>query len=221
MTTPPRPTTPPPPPPPPAAPGGPAPEAAALWAIPATDSSLELPLRILGMLLALAVTDPTTWFSGSGMRLLLPLLALLGAWFTAPAVAARPVADNFHWYRRLVQQRNTAFTVVCVLLAAMNPPPVWLACCDTGLLLTYLLCLDAVDGGPPGRRVLQRPTALLGAYASSAVVLAAAFTPVTAAGSWARLLAALAVAATAGALAAAVRHGSTRRPAAESPDDVG
>jgi len=189
---------------PPPAPGGPAPEAAALWIAPAAGTGMDGPVRAIGTVLALAVTDPTTWFAGSPARLLLPLLALAGAWFAAPAVAARPVTGNFRWHRRLLSQRNTAFAVACVVLAATFTPPAWLACCDTGLLLTYLLCLDAVDGGPPARQLIHRPLALLAAYGSSAAVLAAALLPAPAIGPWGRLLAAAALAATAASLTAAL-----------------
>jgi hypothetical protein len=212
LTTPATPTPPPAVQPPPSAPGGPTPDAADLWAAPAARYATDGPLRGIGLLLALAVTDPTSWFAGSPARLLLPVIAVGGAWLAAPAVAARPVTGSFLWYRRLLQQRNTAFAVACVLFAAAIAPPAWLACCDTGLLLTYLLVLDAVDGGPPAQQVLHSPLALLAAYGSGAAVLAAALLPAPAIGSWGRLLAAAALVATAASLAAALLLRRRSRP---------
>ena len=80
------------------------------------------------------------------------------------------------------------------MLAAADTPPDWLAACDAAVLLSYLLCVDAVAAGPPGARLIRRPSTLLAAYAATALVLAAAFLPTTSAGSWSRLVAALALA---------------------------
>jgi len=218
-------------PPPPAAPGilpeaapGWTPEPAPgsgfdVWAVPASSvfgsSGQDWTLRLLAGLLALAVTDPAGWFSGSLMRLLVPLVAVVGALFAGGPVAARPVAISFRWASRLSQHRNTMFTACCVLLAALVHPPVWLAACDTALLLSYLLLLDAIVGGPPAAELLRRPAALLSVYAGCAVVLAAVLVPVASTGSWARLVAALALAASGtGALTALRLH---RRPPPPPP----
>ncbi|MEY9963559.1 hypothetical protein ABIA33_001592 [Streptacidiphilus sp. MAP12-16] len=182
----------------------PAPEAAQLWAVPSRSRDLEWSVRLLGCAIAVLVTDPTAWLSRPPIDLLLPLLAVVGAWFAAPPLTARPVASGFRWYTRLARHRNTAFAVGCVLLAAANRPPGWLAACDTALLLTYLLCVDAVAAGPPGARLVRRPLALLTAYGASALVLTAALLPVAATGTWARLLAALALGASGAAVAGAV-----------------
>ena len=208
MTTPPpaapAPAAPPAVPPPPSAPGGPAPLAATDWAVPETDSQ-DWTLRLLGALLGLAVSDPVGWFSDFPGRLLLPLGALLGALAAAGPMAARPVVRDARWRRQLGRHRNTLFTAGCVLLAALLPPPGWLAACDVALLLSYLLLLDASVGGPPAARLLRRPLALLSVYAGCAVVLAAALVPVAATGAWARLVAALAIAASGAGVLAALR----------------
>lgn len=220
MTAPPPPPAPPAPdapdapavPPPPPGPDGPAASDATVWAVPESDRR-EWGLRLLGVPLALAVTDPAGWFSGSPARLLLPLFAVLGALAGAGPVAARPVVSDTRWRRQLVRYRNSLFTAGCVLFAALIPPPGWLAACDTVLLLSYLLLLDAFVGGPPAAGLLRRPLALLSLYAGSGVVLAAALVPVDATGAWARLIAALAIAASgAGVLAALRLRGRAARP---------
>jgi hypothetical protein len=235
-------TTPPPPPaprsaavpPPPAAPG-PLPDAVPDWTptpasggaadapsepVPASfgEGNLDWTLRLLGALLAVAVTDPAGWFSGSPSRLLVPVFVVLGALFAAGPVAFRPVADDRRWQGRLSRFRNTLFVAACVLLAAAIPPPGWLAACDTALLLSYLLLLDAVVGGPPAAGLLRRPLALVSVYAGCAVVLAGALLPIAATGAWARLVAALALSASAVGVLTALRlrhrpaSGPTRRP---------
>ena len=179
-------------PPPPTAPGGATPEAD-LWASPRPADDLAWPMRLLGCLIAVAVSDPTAWFAGSALRLLLPLCALAAAYVAAPPLSARPTGGDFRWRIQLLRHRNTAFVLGSVLVAAVNRPPGWLAAVDTALLLGYLLLLDGVVAGPPGARLLRRPRALLAAVGASALVLAAALLPVHGGGAWARLLAALAL----------------------------
>ncbi|QMU75780.1 hypothetical protein GXW83_08545 [Streptacidiphilus sp. PB12-B1b] len=192
---------------PPVAPGGPAPEAEA-WAAPSAPGGPfggpEWPLRLLGCVLALAVTDPAGWFSGSLGRLLLPVFAIAGAVAAAGPMTARPVVRDSRLRAQIPRHRNTLFVVGCVVLAALIPPPGWLAACDTALLLCYLLSLDAVVGGPSALRLLRRPLVLVAFFGSSALVLAAALLPVGTAGPWARLLAALAIAASTASVAAAL-----------------
>jgi hypothetical protein len=101
--------------------------------------------------------------------------------------------------------------VMCVVLAATDPPPGWLAAVDAALLLTYLLAVDAVAAGPPGLRLLRRPLTLLAAYGATALVLAAALLPTTAMGPSSRLLAALALGAAAAAVAVAMTARGRRR----------
>lgn len=189
---------------PPPAPGGATPEAAAAWAEPAPTAAPDWPLRLLGCVVAAAVTDPPGWLAGSPSRLLEPLLAVLAACFAAVPMAGRPVATDSRWPARLSRHRNTLFLVGCVLLAAAIPPPAWLACCDTALLLGYLLGLDAVVGGPPAVRMLRRPLTVPAVVGSTALVLAAALVPVSATGAWARLLAAVAIAVSGGCVAGAL-----------------
>ena len=150
-------------------------------------------MRLLGCLIAVAVSDPTAWFAGSALRLLLPLCALAAAYVAAPPLSARPTGGDFRWRIQLLRHRNTAFVLGSVLVAAVNRPPGWLAAVDTALLLGYLLLLDGVVAGPPGARLLRRPRVLLAAVGASALVLAAALLPVHGGGAWARLLAALAL----------------------------
>ncbi|MFC1413056.1 hypothetical protein ACEZCY_09080 [Streptacidiphilus sp. N1-12] len=173
-------------------------------------SGVDQLARYLGCLVALLVTDPTAWAGRPTVDLVLPLAAGLAAWFAATPLTARPVALGFRWRNRLSRHRNTAFAVMCVVLAAFNPPPGWLAACDTALLLTYLLCVDALAAGPPAARLLRRPLVLLCAYGASAVALTAALLPVAPTGPWARLLAALALAGAAAAVIAALTP--RRRP---------
>lgn len=168
------------------------------------ENAPDLPLRLIGVLLAVLVTDPAAWFHRPPVDLVLPLLAGGAAWFAAVPVTARPVATGFRWRTRLARHRNSAFAVGCVLLAAANPPPVWLAGCETALLLSYLIALDAVTAGPPAARLLRRPLPLLAAYAASAAVFAAALLPVAPAGGWSRLVAAVALAGAGAALLAAL-----------------
>ncbi|MHA6759503.1 hypothetical protein [Streptacidiphilus sp. PAMC 29251] len=180
-----------------------APSAAAVPA-PAPVQGLDQLARLLGCIVALLVTNPAGWGAHPWSYLVLPLLAALIAWFAATPLTARPVAYGFRWRARLSRHRNTAFAVMCVVLAAFNHPPGWLAACDTALLLTYLLCVDALAAGPPAARPLRRPLVLLCAYGASGIALAAALLPVAPSGPWARLLAALALAAAAAAVIAAL-----------------
>jgi hypothetical protein len=192
----------------PAAPSAPAPATPA----PAVSApaSAEAPqnlgplVRLLGVVLAVLVTDPTSWGSRPVPYLTFTVLAAVAAWFGADPLTARPVAISFRWRSRLSRHRNTAFAVMCVVLAAFNRPPDWLAGCDVALLLTYLLCVDALAAGPPAVRLLRRPLVLCCAFGGSALALAAALVPVTPSGSWARLLAALALAGAAAAVVAAL-----------------
>ncbi|MEY9842363.1 hypothetical protein [Streptacidiphilus sp. EB103A] len=168
-----------------------------------TTPTLDRPVQLLGCALALLVTDPTAWAGRPLPDLVVPLFALAAACYAAAPLAARPVATGYRWFARLARHRNTAFAVLCIVLAATDPPPAWLAAVDAVLLLTYLLAVDAVAAGPPGLRLLRRPVTLLAAYGGTAAVLAAALLPTTPLGPSARLFAALALAAAGGAVAVA------------------
>ena len=168
-------------------------------------------VRLLGLAVALLVTDPTGWVSRSLPGLALTLAVAVVGWFAATPLTARPIALGFTWRARLTRHRNTAFAVLCVLVAAVHRPPDWLAACDAALLLSYLLLLDAVAAGPPAARLLRRPLALGCAYGSSGVVLAAALVPVAPTGPWVRLLAAVALAGAAAAVLTALSNRSPRR----------
>jgi hypothetical protein len=173
--------------------------------------ALDRPVQLLGCALALLVTDPTAWAGRPNGDAVLPLLALAAAVFAAAPLAARPVADGYRWHARLSRHRNTAFAVMCVVLAATDPPPAWLAAVDAVLLLTYLLAVDAVTAGPPGLRLLRRPLTLLAAYGGTAAVLAAALLPTTPLGPSARILAALALTTAGTAVAVGVGVRGRRR----------
>jgi hypothetical protein len=166
--------------------------------------TLDRPAQLLGCVLALLVTNPAAWAGRPATDLVVPLFALAAAFFAAAPLTARPVATGYRWHARLSRHRNTAFAVMCIVLAAVDPPPAWLAAVDSILLLTYLLAVDAVVAGPPGLRLLRRPLTLLAAYGGTAAVLSAALLPTTPLGPTARLLAALALAAAGGAVAVAV-----------------
>ena len=170
---------------------------------PAPGPSLDRPIQILGCALALLVTDPTTWAGRPILDVLEPLFALAAAVFAAAPLTARPVATGHRWYARLSRHRNTAFAVMCIVLAATDSPPAWLAVVDAVLLLTYLLAVDAVAAGPPGLRLLRRPLTLLAAYGGTATVLAAALLPTTALGPSSRLIAAVALTGAGAAVAVA------------------
>ncbi|MGW7712611.1 hypothetical protein [Streptomyces sp. NPDC054771] len=99
---------------------------------------------------------------------------------------------------------------MAIAVAAATSPAVWLVVCIAALLLAYLLVTDAWTAGvntPPGQ---PQATPALAAAAATAVVLLAAQAPV-AGTSWARLPAALAIAATTVCLVLALRT-SLRSP---------
>ena len=166
--------------------------------------TLDRPVQLLGCALALLVTDPTAWSGRPTVDFVVPLFALAAALFAAAPLTARPVADGYRWYARLARHRNTAFAVMCIVLAATDPPPDWLAAVDAVLLLSYLLAVDAVASGPPGLRLLRRPLTLLAAYGGTAAVLVAALLPTTSLGPSSRLIAALALAGAGAAVAVAL-----------------
>jgi hypothetical protein len=168
------------------------------------DAAVNLPVRLLGVLGAVLATDPPGWADRPRLQLVLPLALAMGAWFAATPVSARPVATGYRWFQRLARHRNTAFAAICVLVAALNPPPTWLAACEVALLLSYLVLLDSIVAGPPAARLLRSPWTLSAAYCAAAVVLAAAVLPVAPSGAWARLAAAVALVAAAAAVTAAL-----------------
>ncbi|MBF9071397.1 hypothetical protein [Streptacidiphilus fuscans] len=177
--------------------------------------------RALGVALACAASDPLSLVrSGlpstdgsfgelAGRVVALAALVLL-CWFGAPPVVARPVSGDARWHSRLARHRNTAVAVGFVLVAAIGSPPVWLMACDAGLLLAYLVFVDAVAGGPPGAAQLRDGSLLFCAVAAQALVLAGATVSVAATGAWARVVAALLVLLVGAATALALLRGRAR-----------
>ncbi|WP_441248499.1 hypothetical protein [Kitasatospora sp. McL0602] len=144
--------------------------------------------RAVAVALALGAAAPGL----SGGSLFVAALAVLGAWWAGPVVAARPVRQSAALRPMLVRHRNTVFAAGCVLLAAVQTPPLWLAGCVTALLLGYLLLVDAFAAGPAGVRQWRARAVPAAAYGASALVLAAACLPLDGL-PWGRAVAALAV----------------------------
>lgn len=193
---------------------------------PFTTSRGALPGRavlLIGLALAICVTDPTDVSARGVSGWLLTVLAALAAVWAAPAVARRPAIETTHWSAQLARHRNTVFAVAAVCLATFSDPPVWLMAVDAALLLAYLLGVDLLAAGPIGVRQLRRGVAPLTAAAAIAVVLLGARSPVDSGAVWGRILAAIAIAAAAAAAGAALwlRQSSKRpsRPSAPTTSD--
>ncbi len=166
--------------------------------------------RLLGTGLAVAACDPPAAVHAPLPVKMLVLGAAAAAWWAAPMVDARPVLTSMRWRTVAARRRTTVLPAAAIAVAAVTGPALWLVVCIAVLLLAYLLVTDAWTTGvtaPPGR---PRATPALAAAAATAVVLLVAQAPV-ANTSWARLSAALVVAATTVCLVLALRTGS-RRP---------
>jgi hypothetical protein len=161
------------------------------------------PARVLGIALVLAAWDLPTLVRQSPLVLTVAVVSAVPAWWAAPPVVARPVREPGRLPVQLVRHRNTVLAVGAVLLAALTGPGVVSATAVTALLLGYLLLVDAAAAGPSGRRQLQEWVAPAAALLAGGLVLAAAFLPVAPA-AFGPLLAALAVAASAGVIGLAV-----------------
>lgn len=164
-----------------------------------------LTARILGVALAVSACNPPRTLDGHLAGWALALAASGAAWWAAPMVDARPVLTSMRWTAVAVHRRNTLLAAGAVVLAALTAPAVWVAACVTGLLIAYLLVTDAWTMGATTPSGADRATPALAAGAAAAVVFAASAAPV-ADTAWARLPAALALAATAGCVALALRH---------------
>ncbi|MFI9603398.1 hypothetical protein ACIHCX_26715 [Streptomyces sp. NPDC052043] len=165
--------------------------------------------RVLGTALAVAACNPPAALHAPLPVRVLVLGAAAAAWWAAPMADARPVLTSMRWRTVAARRRTTLLPAAAIAVAAATGPPFWLVGCIAALLLAYLLVTDAWTAGvtaPPGR---PRATPALAAAAATAVVLLAAQAPV-AGTSWARLPAALAIAATAACLVLALRI--RRRP---------
>lgn len=163
--------------------------------------------RLLGTALAAAACNPPAAVHAALPVKVLVVGAAAAAWWAAPMVDARPVLNSMRWQVVAAHRRTTVLPAAAIAVAALTGPAMWLVACIAALLIAYLLVTDAWTVGvtaPPGR---PQATPALAAAAASAVVLLAAQAPV-AGTSWARLPAALAIAATTLCLFLALR---TRR----------
>lgn len=164
----------------------------------------RLAARCLGTALAVAACNPPAAVRVTPAALVGIALVAVAAWWAAPMVDARPVQTSLRWFQVAERRRTTLLAAGSVVLAAVSDPPVWLAACVTGLFVAYLLVTDVWTRGstaPPG--AVTRTPALTAAGAAAVVFLGA--TVPLAATSWARLPAALALAATAACVALALR----------------
>ncbi|WP_101383450.1 MULTISPECIES: hypothetical protein [Kitasatospora] len=156
--------------------------------------------RCLGMALLTAATNPM-----GGAMVALHLVGVAAAvgfgWWAAPPLTTRPTAPSARLHLQLARHRNTVLATAAVLLAALTQPSAWLAAAITALLLGYLLHIDAHSHA----HLPTSPGAALSACAASALVLAAALTPAQTSDA-ARLLAALGLAAAAGAVGLALHQ---------------
>lgn len=166
----------------------------------------RLPARFLGTALVVAACDPPAALSGGFGDQALVVMAAVVAWWAAPMKDERPARASMRWGELALRRRTTVLAAGSVALAAATDPPVWAAACVTALLLAYLLATDPWVLGataPAGTRTEPGPA--LAASAGCAVVFLAAQAPL-AHTAWARLPAALAVAATVTCLALVLRH---------------
>jgi hypothetical protein len=171
-----------------------------------TDPGGRLAVRCLGVALALASCDLPSVLAGSATGMTLVAVVAVAAWWAAPMVDARPVQTSIRWAALAARRRTTLLAAGSVAVAAATDPPVWLAACVGALLLAYLLVTDPWTYGVTApRETRPDPAPALAAAAACAVVFLAAQAPL-AHTSWARLPAALALAATTTCLALALRH---------------
>jgi hypothetical protein len=163
--------------------------------------------RLLGTALAVAACNPPAVVHARPPVQVLVLAAAVVAWWAAPMTDARPVLTSLRLRTVAALRRTTLLPAAAIAVAAVTGPALWLVACLTALLLAYLLVTDPWTVGvtaprPPSARAQAGPA--LGAAAAAAVVLLVAQAPV-ADTSWARLPAALAVAATVVCLVLALR----------------
>jgi hypothetical protein len=167
---------------------------------------------LIGLALALAATNPAAWHTMTGAVLVVvPAFALLLALWAAPVVARRPVTSSSTLTAKTIRHRNTLFAAVCVIVAGLGDPPVWLMAADAALLLAYLLAVDALAAGPVGARQLRSVRIPLAAAGASAAVLVVAEAPISGGAIWGRIVAALAVTAAAAAAGLALWSRVQRR----------
>lgn len=164
----------------------------------------RLATRFLGTALVLAACDaPDAADASIGVWVLL-LVAAAVAWWAAPMIDERPVQTSLRWQRIAARRRPTLLAVASVVAAAVTDPPTWLAACVAALFLAYLLITDDWIMGSTAPRAARAPGPALTAAGAAALTFVCATVP-AASTTWARLPAALVVAATAACLALAIR----------------
>jgi hypothetical protein len=175
----------------------------------------RLAARLLAAALTVAACDPARAAGhGSAAWALIAVLAALALW-AGPMVDARPVQTSVHWYRIAARRRTTVVPVAALVIAALTDPGAWTAGCFCALLVAYLLVTDAWTRGvtAPRRRGPRAHRAMpaVASAAGTAVVFLVAQAPVSGTG-WARLPAAVAVAAALACLGLALigRRGAGR-----------
>ncbi|SFE51835.1 hypothetical protein SAMN05216251_103376 [Actinacidiphila alni] len=165
----------------------------------------QLPARFLGTALALAACDlPAATGTSPGARVFLLVVVGCAAWWAAPMTDARPAQYALRRRGIAARRRPTVLAAASVVAAAATDPPTWLAVCVAALFLAYVLITDDWIMGSTAPRAARAPAPLLTAAAASALTFVCATVPV-ASTSWARLPAALALAATAACLAMVMR----------------
>lgn len=161
--------------------------------------------RVLGVALAVAACNPPRVLDGTPAGWFLVVPAALAAGWAAPMVDARPVVGSMRLKTIAAHRRNTLLPAGAVVLAALTGPAPWLAACVVGLLIAYLLVTDDWTMGASAQQDAGRGRPAAAATAAAAVVFAAAYAPL-ADSAWARLPAALALAATTSCVALALRQ---------------
>jgi hypothetical protein len=164
----------------------------------------QLAARFLGVALALASCNVSAAVHRTlGVQVLVAAVAV-AAWWAAPMTDERPVQNSLRWYRIAARRRSTVLAVGAVALAAITDPPTWLAACVTGLFVAYLLITDEWTRGSTAPSGSRDTGPALTAAAAAALAFLAACVPMGST-DWARLPAALALAATVTCLALALR----------------
>lgn len=158
----------------------------------------RLAARLLAAALTIAACDPAQAAGHGGAAwALIVVLAALALW-AGPMVDARPVQTSVRRRHIAARRRTTVVPVAALVIAALTDPGAWTAGCFCALLVAYLLVTDAWTRGvtAPRRRgtPVRRAMPAIAAAAGTAVVFLVAQAPLSGTG-WARLPAAVAVAA--------------------------
>ncbi|HET9172849.1 MAG TPA: hypothetical protein VFN97_25710 [Actinospica sp.] len=160
-----------------------------------------LPTRLLGAVLLVGALNPAGWPDYLSPQWFFGGLAVLAGFWAGSPIVDRPEARSYQLKYQIERYRNTLLAAAAALIAAFQSPPVWLMAVELGLLLTYLMLVDA--GTAPGRPAGRQLSHAGYAYAASALVLVAALVPVSG-GGWGRIVAGVAVFGTVGLVFGAV-----------------